>query len=158
MNKHKLLIWICAATPASVFAALPNDGVTFVAHGPYAAGAATVQPANGGVYVYSSKPVDDGRRSMRFMVGKPSRQTYDLFSAEEETALYQVRADKLAAIAAARNRARLRHVGFHAHPKLNWPKVVLVRDKTCVPQLPFASSADWKEHLVCWSAGDARVE
>ena len=156
MNKHKLLIWICAALPASAFAALPNDGVTFVTHGPYAAGAATVQPANGGMYVYSSKPVEDGRRSMRFMVGKPALQTYDLFSAEEEAALSQVRADQIAA--AARNRARLRHVRFHAQPKLNWPKVVLMGDKTCVPQLPFASSADWKDHLVCWSAGDSRVE
>ncbi|MFP3179715.1 MAG: hypothetical protein RXR20_05280 [Paraburkholderia sp.] len=93
---------------------------------------------------------------MRFMVGKPARQTYDLFSAEEEAALSQVRADQIAA--AARNRARLRHVRFHAQPKLNWPKVVLMGDKTCVPQLPFASSADWKDHLVCWSAGDSRVE
>lgn len=158
MNKRQLLIWICAAMPASVAAALPNDAVTYIEHGPYGAGAATLRPANGGLYVYSTNPVVDGRGNVRYMIGKPPRQNYDLFSAKEEEALYQMRADQIAAIESARNRARMKRTRFHAQPKLNWPKVVVVGDRTCVPQLKFADAADWKEHLVCWNAGDARVE
>lgn len=156
MKKQRLLLWTCAVIPLSGFAALPDDGVTFVAHGPYAAGAAAVEPANGGMYVYSSMAVEDGRRSTRFMLGQPARQTYDLFSAEEEAALYEARAEKLSPV--GRGRGPLHHLRFHPPLKLNWPRVVIAGDRTCVPQLTFANSADWKEHLVCWSAGDSRVE
>jgi hypothetical protein len=158
MNIRKLLILTCAAMPASGFAALPNDGVTFVQHAPYSAGAATVQLPNGGEYVYSASPAVDGRLPQRFIVGRPPRQTYDLFSAQEEDALSQMRADQLAAIGASQQRARLRRPRFHAKPQVKWPKVVVVSDKTCVPTLSHASDPDWKDHLVCWSAGDSRVE
>jgi hypothetical protein len=109
-------------------------------------------PASG----FAALPND--RLPQRFIVGRPPRQTYDLFSAQEEDALSQMRADQLAAIGASQQRARLRRTRFHAKPQVNWPKVVVVGDKTCVPTLSHASDPDWKDHLVCWSAGDSRVE
>ena len=158
MTKSKMILSGLAVVCMPAFSAPAADGVAFVQHGRYVSGAVVVAPANGGEYVYSSKPVDDGRGTQRFMLGQAPRQNYDLFSSVEEAALWRTRETQREAAAAANARARTKHVSRRVAPKLNWPKVVLVGDRTCVPQSAFASAAVWQQHLVCWFAGDRRVE
>lgn len=147
-----VLIAACAASASA------SNGVTYVQQGRYISGAVVVAPASGGQYVYSSRPVDDGRGSARFMLGQAPRQNYDLFSSVEEAALWRTLESQRESIAAAHARKRARHTARRSAPKPGWPKVVVVGDRTCVPQTAFASAVDWQQHLVCWSAGDRRVE
>lgn len=139
-------------------AATSDDGIVFARNGPYRSGAVIIAPAEGGQYVYSSAPTRDQRKRMRFMLGKPQRDDYLLFSEQEEAALAKVRADQLEAARSAYERAHPRHPKVHNRPKLNWPKVVLAGDRTCVPASGHANDEDWKNHMVCWSAGEQRVE
>lgn len=157
MNKMKTLVAVICGVPLAVCAATVSDGVAFATRGEYMKGAVAVQPAQGGEYVYSSRPSDGSRATLRFMMGKPQRDEYDLFSAQEEQALASVRAAELAKLEAAA-RPHVRHVAHRAKPKLNWPKVVVVDNRTCVPELGHASDSDWQNHLVCWNPGDKRVE
>lgn len=158
MNKAKLLLAGLIVVCIPAFSATTADGITFAAKAPYVSGAAIVAPAKGGEYVYSARPQNDGRGTLRFMLGHPPRQNYDLFSAQEEAALWRTREAQREVAAAAEQRGRVHAVRHHVGPKLNWPKVVLVGDKTCVPQTSFANASDWQQHLVCWSEGDRRVE
>ncbi|PRZ44860.1 hypothetical protein BX589_14327 [Paraburkholderia fungorum] len=158
MSKTKFYFAGLTVACAPAFAAAAPDGVTYEARAPYVSGAAVIAPANGGAYVYSTAPFNDGRGTTRFMLGLPPRQNYDLFSAQEEAALWQMREAQRKVITQANARARTRHVHRGGSPKLNWPKVLLVGDKTCVPQTGFANASDWQQHVVCWSAGDRRVE
>lgn len=129
--------------------------ITYVNSGTYVAGAAVVRFPHGGEYVYGAPP-SDGRPAQRFMIGKPERQSYDFFSAQEEAALWQMRQDQLTAL----NNVPA-HVTRHrprSHRVLNWPKVVVAGPKVCVPRLAFATAPDWQEHLVCWNGEVSRVE
>jgi hypothetical protein len=144
--------------PVTCRAAGSSDGIAFEQHGAYTQGPVVIQQPQGGEYVYSSALPADDRRPMRFMMGKPQREDYELFSGKEEAALVGMRDAELARIAdAARARIRPRRIS-HPKPKLNWPKVVVIDDRTCVPELGYATAADWKDHLVCWNAGTNRVE
>jgi hypothetical protein len=151
MNLLDIALFALLLTPALGMA----GDITYVQSGTYVAGAASVRPAQGGEYVYGTPPAD-GRPAQRFMVGKPVRQSYDFFSAQEEAALWQMHQNQLAALNSVsahsiRNRTR-------AHRVLNWPKVVVTGPKVCVPRLPFAAAPDWREHLVCWNQEASRVE
>lgn len=157
--KISILLFVgVLAIPLGSFAAGTDDGVIFQPRGPYVLGAVVMSPAERGEYVYSSKPQVDGRRPMRFMLGKPQRQDYDLFSGEEEAALAKLRGDELAATRAAYARAHVPRVRRPVAPKLNWPKVVVAGDRTCVPSPGHANDVAWKDHLVCWNAGSQHVE
>lgn len=157
MKKIKTLVAVIFGMPLAVCAATVNDGVAFATRGEYMKGVVAVQPPQGGEYVYSSRPAEASRPTLRFMMGKPQRDEYDLFSAQEEQALATVRAAELAKLEAAAH-PRVLHVAHRARPKLNWPKVVVVDNRTCVPELGHASESDWQNHLVCWNSGDKRVE
>jgi len=152
----EFVVAILVSTP--VFALPPTNGVAFTAHGPYVSGAAVIDSPQGGDYVYSNRDTDDGRRQQRFMLGKAPRQNFDLFSEKEEAALWNTRE----AMLAPKRPASPRRAGHHAKRQvglaLNWPKVIVVGEKTCVPSSGFASSVDWQKHLVCWDKGARRVE
>ncbi|MDN4571863.1 hypothetical protein DBB29_24710 [Pandoraea cepalis] len=92
------------------------------------------------------------------MLGKVPRETFVLFSAQEEEALFRARSVKLAEIANAHRKHALKRATSHRSVQLDWPKVVIDGDRTCVPTPDFASAIDWKEHLVCWNKGVERVE
>jgi hypothetical protein len=158
MNKAKFLLAGFAVACMPVFTATASDGITYVPQAPYVSGEAIIAPAKAGAYVYSSHPQNDSRGTMRFMLGQAPRQNYDLFSAQEEAALWRTREMQREAVAQAEARARARHTHRKSAPKLDWPKVVLVGDKTCVPRTSFANAPDWQQHIVCWSSGDRRVE
>jgi hypothetical protein len=158
MNRPKFLLAGFAVACVPVFAATASDGITFARQRPYVSGEAIIAPAKAGAYVYSSHPQNDARGTMRFMLGQAPRQNYDLFSAQEEAALWRTREMQREVTAAAEARARIRHVHRRSAPKLDWPRVLLVGDKTCVPLTAFATATDWQQHVVCWSSGDRRVE
>jgi hypothetical protein len=158
MKISKLILAGAVAFPLGSFAAGQNDGIAFERRGPYVLGVIEIAPAEGGEYVFSSKPQGDGRRHMRFMLGKPQRLEYDLFSGEEEAALAKARDEQFAADREAYTRAHRPRVHRAVAPKLNWPKVVVAGDRTCVPSAGHANDADWKDHLVCWNAGSQHVE
>jgi hypothetical protein len=118
-------------------------------------GAARIETAGGGVWIYAAKPEQlDGRIEARFAVGKPARTEYTLFSAEEEEALWNLRQSRLPQPPAQR------HAGAHPehHEPIAWPRVVLQGAKTCVPSGEHSQADDWQQHLVCWSQEDGRVE
>lgn len=152
----EFVVAILVSTP--VFALPPTNGVAFTAHAPYVSGAAVIDSPQGGDYVYSNRDTDDGRRPQRFMLGKAPRQNYDLFSEKEEAALWNTRD----AMLAPKRTMSARRAGYpakrHVGSALNWPKVIVMGEKTCVPLSGFASSADWQKHLVCWDKGARRVE
>jgi hypothetical protein len=129
--------------------------VAFVERAPYASGAAVIEPAAGGEYVYGA-PVLDGRlRTQAVLVGAPQRQAYVFFSAEEEAALLAYRDQALAEQLKRRvASARKRH--YNATASLDWPKVVVRADEICVPELASSSAADWRDHLVCHRDGGLR--
>ncbi|WP_157659963.1 hypothetical protein [Burkholderia ubonensis] len=141
-----------------VFALPSTNGVAFTAHGPYVSGAAVIDSPQGGDYVYSNRDIDDGRRPQRFMLGKAPRQNYDLFSEKEEAALWNTREAMSAPKRAAVSRRTGHHAKRHGGSAPNWPKVIVMGEKTCVPSSEFAASADWQKHLVCWDRGARRVD
>ena len=126
-------------------------------------GGALIQNVFGGEYRYTAVPAAaDGRVEGRFSLGKPARSEYTLFSAEEEEALWtlheqQRHRDEPPPRASRRGAFRLLSP-TPALPKLNWPKVVELEDRVCVPTAAFADSPDWRSHLTCWIKGAQRVE
>jgi hypothetical protein len=121
-------------------------------------GGANIANAYGGVYVYRALVPADGRLPSRALLGERTRTEFSLFSAEEEDALWHLR-DRLlhpAPPPAPRKHLAPRRSALD-DPAL-WPKVVVTGTKTCVPELAFSESTDWREHLVCWSTEARRVE
>ncbi|WP_152988914.1 hypothetical protein [Burkholderia pseudomallei] len=152
----QIVLAMLVSTP--VFALPSTNGVAFTAHGPYVSGAAVIDSPQGGDYVYSNRDIDDGRRPQRFMLGKAPRQNYDLFSEKEEAALWNTREAMSAPKRATLSRRTGHHAKRHGGSALNWPKVIVMGEKTCVPSSEFAASADWQKHLVCWDRGARRVD
>ncbi len=139
-----------------------SDNAEYMYSHPYASGAATINtPAE---YIYSA-PLHDDRPvgAAAYTAGKVPRQTYDLYSAYREAALWQIREDQRIALLKEHqgqvHHAHHRHTGKrHAHCVHHAPqaKVVILGDQTCVPQVEFADSRDWKDHLVCWNTGKTK--
>jgi hypothetical protein len=115
------------------------------------AGGSTLHNPYGGQYVYSQTDLPDGRLPQLLILGKAVRDEYVLFSAQEEEALWKLREQLL------REREPAPPVRHHAEHRrrlaLDWPKVVVDGDETCVPESAFADSADWRGHLLCWLGG-----
>ncbi|WP_261514103.1 hypothetical protein [Burkholderia multivorans] len=161
MKTPVLILALASLVATSAYAVPATDGVAFDVHGSYVDGGAIVESPQGGNYVYSNRLPDDGRRPQRFMLGKAPRQNYDLFSEKEEVALWNTRESMLAAERTSRAR-HSRHTASRGKARagsiLNWPKVIVVGEKTCVPTTAFATSADWQKHLVCWDKGSRHVD
>lgn len=121
----------------------------------YASGAAIIEPAAGGEYIYAQQQVDARVRTRPVLISSPERQTYAFFSAEEEQALLRYRDQQQASLRKQRLvAARKRH--YRASGRLDWPKVIVRADEICVPELASSESLDWRDHLVCHSGGVAR--
>lgn len=160
--KTSIFVLALASLVAPSVHALPStNGVAFVPHAPYVEGGAVIESPQGGDYVYSKDIPDDGRRPQRFMLGKAPRPNYDLFSEKEEAALWNTR-EAMVAAEQAKRAQRARRTGHHAkrasRPSLNWPKVIVVGEKTCVPTREFATSPEWQKHLICWDRGSRHVD
>ncbi|MGR9694498.1 hypothetical protein ACU80Y_20510 [Pandoraea sputorum] len=136
----------------------PGSAVTYIDHAPYSGGAAAILPATGGSYVYSTSTRQDSRRPQRFILGKVPRQTFVFFTEQEEDALYRARADRRAAFEDERRKLAIKRSPPRRTAQLNWPKVLVIGDRTCVPVIGYANASNWKEHLTCWNEGASRVE
>ncbi len=144
-----------------------SENAEYMYSQPYTSGAATINTQ--AEYVYTS-PLHDGRilGSSAYTAGKVPRQTYDLYSAYREAALWQIREDKRVALIKDHQSQALHQLTKHSHPSKRHrhcndrhetqAKVILLGEKTCVPQVEFATSQDWKNHLVCWESGVNHVE
>lgn len=142
-----LLGTACLAEPA-------QDASHFTWQAGREAGAATLQPPYGGEYVYSVVERLDGRIEQRFPIGKPLRTEFELFSADEEAALWQLREQLLHPVHLPYPSQRPRRARSAAvvagRPSIDWPKVIVRDGRTCVPQSSFADAPDWASHLICW--------
>lgn len=154
-----LSVIFAAGHAACVFSATAletTDDGTFITHGTRASGWTNIQPAVGGSYVHSKNKADEQPRTDEtIMLGKPSRQYYDAFTASEQEAIWnyrhqqqvkleQARLDEVRAVAASKAIAHK-----NAMMKLNWPRVVLRNGEVCVPSLDMSDSPDWKDYLLC---------
>lgn len=136
------------------FVCLPvvAEPARFVERAPYASGAAVIEPAAGGEYIYG-EPVPDGRlRTRPVLASAPQRQTWTFFSAEEEAALLAYR-DQTLAQQLKRHVVAARQRHHRATGTLDWPKVVVRASEICVPELASSDATDWRDHLVCHAAG-----
>jgi hypothetical protein len=118
-------------------------------------GAAEVRNPSGGVWAYTADDSNDGRAHSRFALGKLQRTEYTLFSAEEETALWTLKQQRLQPPAPAPRHAR---AAPPHHDPIAWPRVVLRDGSTCVPTAANAEAEDWQQHLVCWDGEARRVQ
>lgn len=109
---------------------------------------------SGGHFVNGSIPTD-GRPHARFNVGKAPRTQFDLFSLQEEQALWELEQSEIRKRFALAHPPRYSHA---KHPNLHWPKVVVRLKSTCVPRKGFSESEDWQEHLTCWNTETKNVE
>jgi hypothetical protein len=109
----------------------------------------------GGEYVYSQGESSDGRTAQRFVLGKPVRTEFSLFSAKEEEALWALRQERIQASQVSVPAHRATHTPRRL--ALDWPKVVVEGNTTCVPEAAFSEAPDWKSHLVCWMANERQV-
>lgn len=118
------------------------------------------QPLNG-QYIYKDQTHDKRIASPAIMVERPERADYVFLSAQEEQELFNYKQDKLEEEAleaqtqlaqrslALQSGALSQHKIDH-HPHVNWPRVVIQDDQSvCVPEVEFAQSKDWKQHLTC---------
>lgn len=126
---------------------------SFVERGRYASGAAVVEPADGGEYVYLPLVADSRITTRPVLAAQPVRELYVFFSAQEEAAMLAFRDQQLAQ-RLKRQVVVARRKHFHASGSLNWPKVVVRVGDICVPELASSEATDWREHLVCHHAGE----
>lgn len=111
------------------------------------------QDQDGGHFVTGTAPPQT-RPNNIFAIGKVPRTQFDLFSLKEEEALWELQQAEL-----ARRQAMQAPLVSHAkRGPLNWPKVVLRDNVTCVPKTPFANAPDWRDHLTCWNSETKNVE
>lgn len=136
------------------------DSASYISSEGYSTGWVNVLQPQGGIYIYTPPKPDARITAKAFLIGRPERQTYQLFSAQEEEALWQLREEKgQTDVVAARNQ-KTKFTGHHRAQKLSfeWPKVVVRGSEICVPILDYSESSDWREHLTCWSPEVNHVE
>ena len=131
------------------------DAASYIKNEGYSSGWANIYPPQGGMYVYTPAAPDSRIKTQPFSIGRTKRQTYQLFSAQEEAALWLIRERKIMAAAAVIQEKKGRRTFRRS---LAWPKVVVRGTEICVPILGHSDSSDWKQHLTCWSPKDSYVE
>lgn len=101
-----------------------------------------------GLYRYG--PASDERmRSKPFVIGTAPRDDYQLFSWQEEEALWYVLQDQLDQNEASEPK-KTRKIKAAFKERIDWPRVVIKGQNTvCVPELPRAKQDDWRDHLLC---------
>jgi len=102
-----------------------------------------------GRYIYGTE--SDGRiKTPTITFGRVERQDYQLFSWEEEQALWLLLQDKLTA---AEPEKKTAFVKAHSQRNLKWPRVIVKDQEVCVPRIEKAEDDDWKDHLTCLMVG-----
>lgn len=153
--RHRVItcIALSLAAPFAASQVTPYSS-DFVRLDGYSFGWSTVASPQGGHYVFQAV-TPPTRPQVRFPIGKVQRDQFDLFSAEEEAALWATlrhleseEADReLANVRAQKKQVRKRSVQAKAvAPRA---KVVIRDGKVCVPEVAFSDSPDWRSHLVC---------
>lgn len=101
-----------------------------------------------GLYRYG--PTSDGRlRSKPFVIGTATRDDYQLFSWQEEEALWYVLQEQLDQIEKSEPK-KTRQIKAAFKERIDWPRVVLKGQSTvCVPELLNAKQDNWRDHLLC---------
>ena len=156
----------------------PLDAARFQGSTDLDAGAVALVQRFGGQYVYTAQPAPAPLLTGRLALGgqgRALRDDFELLSGEEEQALWGMREHQreqlresdrerqrtvdaaTVRLAPARGEGQQR-LARRALQAVQWPRVVEVQAKTCVPVLAFAQSDDWREHLVCWMKEQRRVE
>ena len=151
---------LCAVLlPTTLRAQAAPDTSYFVWQAGRDAGAAVVRPPHSGEYVYAVAHVSDGRLAQRFVIGTSTRSEFDLFSADEEAALWTLRDRQRFPQAYLPPRPARDTSAQTPSPRLalDWPKVVVADGRTCVPNSDFATAADWRSHLVCWDRATREI-
>ena len=156
----------------------PLDAARFQVSADLDTGAVTLVQRFGGQYVYTVQPAPAPLLTGRLALGgqgRALRDDFELFSGEEERALWGMREHqrenlrghererRRAANSATTRVAPAEGEGQQwrarrALQALQWPRVVEAQAKTCVPVLAFALADDWREHMVCWMKEQRRVE
>jgi len=165
-----LLALACALSrPALAAQAAPSvpDDVAFQHKSALNGGAVVISLPNDGQYVYRADGTSPASPPA-FMLGRPQRQDFKFLSQAEQAALWKYREDQRAAQVAAKREAEARAASLAAaaraqalqvehaaaavparQARINWPRVIVRGDETCVPVLSFSDAADWREHLTC---------
>ena len=154
MKTLKILLPLCFLTASVAFAdSTQSDTSQYQNQVTYANGWSKIEPAGGGLYVYSNQIKHDERSTQRFMIGRPQRTDYELFSDQEQEALWNLRQEKLNQIALveeSNTRHFVRRSSFKSKEIYNWPRGVVNGNRTCVPHIEHSDDEDWKAHLICW--------
>ncbi len=101
-----------------------------------------------GLYRYGSAS-DDRMRSKPFVIGAAPRDDYQLFSWQEEEALWYVLQEQLDQIEVSEPK-KTRKIKAAFKERIDWPRVVIKGQSTvCVPELPRAKQDNWRDHLLC---------
>ena len=153
-----LLCFIANAATAAALDSLNNIG--FVGREIYGSGVVNILPPADGEYELGTPNRTTGRPEV-FLMGKPARQDYVYFSAEEQEGLWRFREAKLDEQRIARERAMREAAHASARRKkpaarlagLDWPRVIVNGNEVCVPVLDYSDSDDWREHLTCTTPG-----
>jgi hypothetical protein len=103
-----------------------------------------------GLYRYGV--IHDGRmRSKPFVIGSAPRDDYQLFSWQEEEALWYVLQEQLDQNEKTEPK-KTRKIRAAFKDRIDWPRVVLKGPSSvCVPEVPKANQDDWRDHLLCTS-------
>lgn len=149
------LITVLISLSFSSVSAQEFDAASYIKNEGYSSGWANISPPQGGMFVYTPASPDSRIKTQPFSIGRPKRQTYQLFSAQEEEALWLMREKKIMAAAAVQEKKGRRRI---VRRSLAWPKVVVRGPEICVPILDHSDSNDWQQHLTCWSPKDSHVE
>ena len=152
-------ISVLASLNCCCLSAQEIDAASFVKSGVYSSGSANISSPQGGMYIYTPPTPDSRIKTPPFSIGRAKRQTYQLFSAQEEEALWLMREENSQASDDGIETEVQKPKG---HPKLakyslDWPKVVVRGSDICVPVLDHSDSKDWQQYLTCWSPDAANV-
>jgi hypothetical protein len=143
---------------ASVAQQFPSDGA-FIAGARPLESAATVSSALGGEWLYRvPEPAADGRIRQRFTIGKPVRTEYSLFTGQEEAALWETREKLLRPAPPPIEHHRGQRKTAAMPVAIDWPKVQVSGDRTCVPAAGYSQAPDWLDHKICWNKGTRHVD
>jgi hypothetical protein len=114
----------------------------------HSSGASNIQYQQGGTYLYS--PLKDHRpMTQPIVLERSKRIDYELFTAEEEKALMDMR-DKQLRSQIREEQIRQRKAFMASVHRIDWPKVIRRGNEICVPVLASSEAVDWKDHLTCY--------
>lgn len=145
------LVAVLASLSFGSLSAQEFDASSYMKSGGHSAGWVNVITPQGGIYIYTPPKPDSRIKTQAFSIGRAERQTYQLFSAQEEEALWNLREKNNLAETEEVMGSSKRPRRTTIRPTFAWPKVVVRGVEICVPVLDHSDSNDWQDHLTCWS-------